>query len=404
MDGADQSAHDLPKVVGRIPKGLTPWPQKLQCVVGHGALLSMYNLLSVVQGGANMSVSCFMRFLQVLCAPLEGTIYLQVDGGSENWNQVLFAVVDLLFDVYDGLQKVVVSRLPVGHTHIDIDRFFSYINALLFATSGGGRSSGANVLTKDEFDAIFHKAMSANRDTMLMDHYLQDVHSIYDWWNFLEPHLYKGFHGYGSSGNVHVVRFERRGEGPPHISYKYWHQSQQWLPADGSSLKVLNSRPDLGDLKSLQLEAPAKNHEETLVRLQKPLLKWMQQQLNHGLVETAHISAWKTYFRGLGNQACMSSCECSAMIISLKLLLYVYRQGVYYSNISSTIPHASASGPVALHLRFSFSIFSILSIHIIFILTIIIFIIFILIILNVILIIDILILIINILILFILQR
>ena len=36
MDGADQSAHDLPKVLGRIPKDLSPWPQKLQAVILHG--------------------------------------------------------------------------------------------------------------------------------------------------------------------------------------------------------------------------------------------------------------------------------------------------------------------------------------------------------------------------------
>ena len=40
----------------------------------------------------------------VLAVPLEGTLYVQVDGGSENWNQVLFAIIDLLFDVYDNLQ------------------------------------------------------------------------------------------------------------------------------------------------------------------------------------------------------------------------------------------------------------------------------------------------------------
>jgi hypothetical protein len=301
MDGADQSAHDLPKVLGRIPKTLAPWPQKLQCIVGHGALLTMFNLLSVVQGGANMAVSCLMRFLQVLAVPLEGTLYLQVDGGSENWNQVLFAIIDLLFDVYDNLQLVVVSRLPVGHTHIDIDRFFSYLNGLLFGSSGGGRSRGADVYTKTDFQDIFYKAMSNNRDTMLMDHLLEDVSSVYDWWNWLQPHLYKGFHGYGSAGNVHVMRFQRRGEGTPHISYKYWHQSTQWLPADGSSLKTLNTRPNLKDLTSLQLCPPMKDHVETLVRLQKPLLKWMREQEQTGLVTSEQVASWKSYFLTLGN-------------------------------------------------------------------------------------------------------
>ena len=300
MDGADQSAHDLPKVVGRIPKGLSPWPQKLQCVVAHGSTLSMFNILSVVHAGGNMAISCLMRFLQILGTPLRGKLYLQVDGGSENWNQILFAVIDLLFDLYDDLETVIISRLPVGHTHIDIDRFFSYLNSCLFGTSGGGRASGADVYTKEDFNNAYFKAMSANRDTMLMEHTLHDVHSVYDWWSFLEPHLYSGLHGYGSSGNVHVLRFSRRRGRPPHITYKYWHQSPQWLPADGTSLKLLDTRPDLGDLLSLKLVPPEEKHEETLIRLQKPVLSWMQQQQRMGLVSEAQVSSWKTYFRSLG--------------------------------------------------------------------------------------------------------
>ena len=300
MDGADQSAHDLPKVVGRVPKDLTPWPQKLQGVVVHGSILCVFNVLNVVHAGANMALTCLMRALQKMNGIPE-VLYLQVDGGSENWNHVLFAVIDLLFDLYPGLKKVIVSRLPVGHTHIDVDRFFSYFNKKLFGSGAGGRNSGANVLTREAFARLFRESMATNKDTMLLEHILEDLNGVYDFWDFLEPHFYSGFSGYGSAGNVHVLKFERIGEGAPHISYKFWHQSPSWLPEDGSSLKILSTRPDMADLKTLKVAALQENHEEVLVGLQKPVLKWLAAQRELGLVIAEDVQSWKDYYKTLGH-------------------------------------------------------------------------------------------------------
>ena len=314
MDGADQSAHDIPKVQGRVPKDLSPWPQKLQCVTVHGVLLAMFNVLNIVHGGANMAVTCLLRALQ-LVGNIPSTLYLQVDGGSENWNQVLFGIIDLLFDLYSDLKTVIISRLPVGHTHVDIDRFFSYLNGLLFGKSGGGRESGANVITREDFVAIFHKAMAGNKDTMLLDHFFEDVNCVYDWWSFIQPHFSRDFSGYGSAGNVHVFKYQRmNGSTTPHISYKYWHQSAEWLPADGSSLKILDSRPNLGDLTALQPAAHVDEHKDVLLGLQKPLLKWLQQQQSLSLVSAEDVKAWKHYFKTLGNL-------CSYVLMSVILLM-----------------------------------------------------------------------------------
>ena len=304
MDGADQSAHNLPKTKGRIPKGLTPWPQKLQCVLMHGIQIAMFNVLHVVHSGANMAMSCLLSALQVMNDSgndLQSTVYLQVDGGSENWNQVLFAWVDLWFDYYPHLDEVIISRLPVGHTHIDIDRFFSYLNAKLFGTGRGRNQTGVDVITKEAFVEKFMEAMVDNRDTMLLAHKFQEVNAVFDFWGWLKPHLCPQFSGYGSAGNVHVMRFQRRtGSSTPHVSYKYWHQSPQWLPADGSSLKILNTRPDLADLKTMKVEQHVPEHQEVLVRHQKPLLKWLLNQQSVGLVSEADVTSWKMYFKSLG--------------------------------------------------------------------------------------------------------
>ena len=53
-------------------------------------------------------------------------IYHQFDGGVENANKYFLAVAEWL--VLKGLaKKVVLTRLPVGHTHEDIDAMFAHI-------------------------------------------------------------------------------------------------------------------------------------------------------------------------------------------------------------------------------------------------------------------------------------
>ena len=153
-------------------------------------------------------------------------------------------MVDLLFDMYPELTEFYVSRFAVGHTHADLDRFFGYINQILFGISPGGEKKGVHVLTRDEFERLIRKALGDKKDTMLLDVKIEDLLFTFDFWSFLKTHKYSGFSGYGSSGQVHVLRFQRRaGCATPHISYKFWWQSPQWLPEDGSSLKILNTRP-----------------------------------------------------------------------------------------------------------------------------------------------------------------
>ena len=59
--------------------------------------------------------------------------------------------------------------------------------------------------------------MSSKTETMLLKHVIEDLNFTYDFWDFLRPHICKDFSGYGSSGEVHVFRFERRGSGAPHV-------------------------------------------------------------------------------------------------------------------------------------------------------------------------------------------
>ena len=250
-DGAASHAHTIPKVAGRVPKSMPEWHQKLQGLVVHGHALNLFNIFHGVKGGANMFLTALLRTFQLLGKGLPHIVKLRIDGGSEGWNAALLAVVDLLFDIYPELNEFYVSRFAVGHTHADLDRFFGYLNQILFGTAAGGKKAGEDVPTREEFKRLCLETLKTKKDTMLLEHHMEDLLFAYDFWALIKPYLNPAFQNYGATGPIHVWRFKRQpGLPTPHVSYKYWSQSTQWLPADGSSVKVFNRRFNLLDAKA----------------------------------------------------------------------------------------------------------------------------------------------------------
>ena len=138
----------------------------------------------------------------------------------------MLAFVDLCFDIYPQLDEFYVSRFAVSHTHADLDRFFGYINQILFGTAAGGKKAGVDVPTREEFKRLCLEAMKTKKDTMLLDHHMEDLLFAFDFWALLKPHIDPAFKNYGATGPIHVFRFKRQAGRPtPHISYKYWSHS-----------------------------------------------------------------------------------------------------------------------------------------------------------------------------------
>ena len=118
-------------------------------VLEHGFGVVYYTNFQNIPKGANLSIHCFLTQLNKwrerhACNPKE--IYLQVDGGSESANNVvhffkltaitfagsenanksLLAMCELL--VQKGFcETLVMTRLPTGHTHCDVDGTFGHL-------------------------------------------------------------------------------------------------------------------------------------------------------------------------------------------------------------------------------------------------------------------------------------
>jgi hypothetical protein len=57
---------------------------------------------------------------------LPDTLYHQIDGGSENVNKTTLAICELMIAT-KMVRKIVLTRLPPGHTHEDIDARFGVL-------------------------------------------------------------------------------------------------------------------------------------------------------------------------------------------------------------------------------------------------------------------------------------
>ena len=104
-----------------ISETLSTLTQHLQGTLIHGRSMTIYRTFHNVRLNANQQCHALLLQLEEVCKLNRGlpeTLYIQVDGGAENANSLLLKVISLLVARrVGGIQKIVVTRLPVGHTH-----------------------------------------------------------------------------------------------------------------------------------------------------------------------------------------------------------------------------------------------------------------------------------------------
>lgn len=128
IDGMDQSHCRVP-YLGTQGTFSDPLKQCLTGVKEHGHGITLYRTFDTVRKGSNLTIHCILSQLdkwKERYKKYPEKIYLQVDGGSENANQYVLAVLELL--VHKRMAKqILYTRLPTGHTHEDIDACFALI-------------------------------------------------------------------------------------------------------------------------------------------------------------------------------------------------------------------------------------------------------------------------------------
>jgi hypothetical protein len=165
MDGMDQNHCRIP-YLGTQNQFSNPLSQGITGIKEHGVGFFIYRTVGTVKKSAEFSIFCILYQLERWlernqCFPEE--LFIQVDGGSENANQDVLTMLELL--VTKRLVRVIqFSRLPVGHTHEDIDACFAQVWSL---------SRGNACLTLDEYrDNITTKLQHTKIPTTFMDVYV----------------------------------------------------------------------------------------------------------------------------------------------------------------------------------------------------------------------------------------
>ena len=133
IDGMSQDHCILPYYAGKAQSSKTVLKQKISGAKQHGFFKTFYRTTPITDTGSNLACEVLMLEIEQrmdyciandLAFPKH--LSIQIDGGPENTSKVFYALCEHLvrIGVFDQIE---VSRLPVGHTHEDIDALFGVI-------------------------------------------------------------------------------------------------------------------------------------------------------------------------------------------------------------------------------------------------------------------------------------
>jgi hypothetical protein len=156
-------------------------PHHIQGVILHGRKIFMYRTFHNVGNGANLQIHTFLKSLEAVMLSEEGqlpdTVYMQIDGGSENTAKAMLAICELLINK-KLCKRIVLTRLLKGHTHEDIDSKF----AIIWKTV-----RGIHVFTHTQWKNVIEKSLT----TPEMKCEAVDIVAIPNYVNYLKAHMGK---------------------------------------------------------------------------------------------------------------------------------------------------------------------------------------------------------------------
>ncbi len=177
VDGMAQNHTNLPYLANR--KEFDPClDMHLEGVIEHGQSFTMYRTFNNVNADGNLTIHIILKQIEkrLLRQPrVKGkpfTLFLQVDGGSENANKHLLAMCEFLVarKIFTSIE---LTRLPVGHTHEDIDGKFGTLWKLI---------RNRCVITPQEYERAMREAFHKEE----MPFYMEDIYAVPNYKAFLD--------------------------------------------------------------------------------------------------------------------------------------------------------------------------------------------------------------------------
>ncbi len=131
IDGADQSAYALPHFIeiDKTSANQIKVPVYLMGVLVHGFRTFGFTYLKNIKHGTNIVIECFHQVLvnyKATRGNIPPVIYLQLDNTwKQNKNKYMIGYCACLV-AWGVCRQVIISYLPVGHTHEDIGLFIAF--------------------------------------------------------------------------------------------------------------------------------------------------------------------------------------------------------------------------------------------------------------------------------------
>ena len=205
-DGMQQTHCELPYSGNRYSHGANKLKQHLQGITTHFRRTRMYRTLDHISLGANACVYTLLSALEEEYLPsgkLPRTVYIQIDGGSENANYFVLAWMEILIFLNLGADEIWVSRMRSGHNHADQDAKFGQLwkavrKEFLLTPQAYARKIAEVLKEGKGNDGVANPAK------------LVDVFAIPNLISLVEPHLDKSRqHAFRGVYTQLVFRFER---------------------------------------------------------------------------------------------------------------------------------------------------------------------------------------------------
>ena len=154
-----------------------------QGMITHGKRFTIYRTFGNVGKGTNVAVHAWLKHLEHVYKEngrLPDTLFLQIDGGGENANSVFPGMAELL--IHWGLTKrIVLTRLPVGHTHEDIDGKFGVI---------WNHNKMFNILTPQRQAFLTKLAFACLTSSGKFKVDVEDVYAVPDYRRYISPYAW----------------------------------------------------------------------------------------------------------------------------------------------------------------------------------------------------------------------
>ena len=179
-------------------------------------------------GSANAICEVVMRVIEEIGAQRPTHLFVQVDNCSENKCKTLLALADLLVE-RNIFEKVQFNFLVVGHTHEDIDQWFSTFSKKI---------SHKDVWTPNKM--LYY--LSKMSDRAEINPKVVFVSSRHDFKGWLKDCIDPELAYYGRGIAPHEFLFCRL-NGKVQMKYKPWAQSETYLPDGEDGIKVVTREP-----------------------------------------------------------------------------------------------------------------------------------------------------------------